>query len=104
MARARAAAFAVKVGRKRPADMASAEHPPSPVSSFAYRLNTVAGVRREICRLYRQARGGSIAVADASRLGNLLFLAARLLEGQELEARVQALEAADQQRKERLRR
>lgn len=83
------------------------KHPPpkppavAPPSPGVYRLNTVGGVRREICRLYREARSGGVAVADASRLGNLLFLAARLLEGAELEARVQALEAADPQRKER---
>lgn len=56
------------------------------------RLNTVGGVRREICRLYREARAGSVAVSDASKLANILYIAGRLLEGQELEQRVHKLE------------
>jgi hypothetical protein len=56
------------------------------------RLNTVAGVRREICRLYREARTGAVAIADASKLANILYIAGRLLEGQELEERVRKLE------------
>ena len=56
------------------------------------RLNTVAGVRREICRLYREARTGSVLVADASKLANILYIAGRLLQGQELEERVRKLE------------
>jgi hypothetical protein len=55
-------------------------------------LDTVGAVRREICRLYKLARLGDVSVGDASKLGNLLFLAARLIEGQELEERVEALE------------
>ena len=58
------------------------------------RLNTVAGVRREICRLYRDAREGVLQVGDASKLANILYIAGRLLEGQELEERVRKLEEA----------
>jgi hypothetical protein len=91
---------APRKNRKPAPERAPEPDPPSP-GGFTYRLNTVAGVRREICRLYREARTGGIAVADASRLGNLLFLAARLLEGQELDARVRALEEIETKRKER---
>lgn len=76
-------------GRKAPPAAAGASTPAPP---FVGRLNTVSGIRREICRLYREARTGKLAAADASRLGNLLFLAGRLVQGQELEARVAALE------------
>jgi len=61
------------------------------------RLDSVAGVRREICRLYRDARQGALDVADASKLANILYIAGRLLERQELEARVQKLEEAPQE-------
>lgn len=57
------------------------------------RLNTVGRVRRELIRLYKEARNGELDVNDASKLANILFLAARLLEGQELEARIAKLEA-----------
>ena len=56
------------------------------------RLNTVSSVRREICRLYREARTGGLPVGDASRLANILAIAARLIESQEIEERVQRLE------------
>lgn len=56
------------------------------------RLDSVRSVRREIARLYREARAKQLDVADASKLGNLLFLVGRLIEGQELEARISALE------------
>jgi hypothetical protein len=62
-------------------------------AKYVGRLNTIEGVRRELARLYIEARRGELRVGEASKLGNLLFLIGRLLEGIELETRVQALEA-----------
>lgn len=43
-------------------------------------LRTVEEVQTEMARLYRQAKVGEIAIADASRLGNLLAVLGRSLE------------------------
>ena len=59
------------------------------------KLVTIADVRHELARLYRQAKGGSIDIADSSRLGNLLSILGRLIEGSEIERRLRALEEGD---------
>jgi len=56
-------------------------------------LKTAENVRAELARLYREARTGDIEVSDASRLGNLLHILARLIETGDLEKRLEALEA-----------
>jgi hypothetical protein len=66
---------------------------PSPRVKYIGRLNTVEGIRREICRLYCESRRGELDVGAASKLANILFIAGRLLEGAELEARLRTLEA-----------
>jgi hypothetical protein len=42
--------------------------------------------------LYQEAREHRVDALDASRLGNLLAIGARLIESQELERRIEALE------------
>ena len=59
------------------------------------RLDSLDKVRREAARLYNQARRGEISASDASKLGNLLALIGRLIEGGELERRLAALEAQE---------
>ena len=61
------------------------------------RLDTIDKVRREAARLYNQARRGEISASDASKLGNLLALIGRLIEGGELERRIAALEAQERE-------
>lgn len=60
--------------------------PPSP------RLDSLAGVRRELARLYREARAGGLGVGEASKLANILQVLGRMIEGAELERRVDELE------------
>jgi phage terminase small subunit len=55
-------------------------------------LETVADVRREAAELYRRACRGEVSAGGASRLAGLLTLSARVIEGAELEARLDALE------------
>ena len=62
------------------------------------KLDTVGRVRREVVRLYRLARRGEMDVVDASKLANVLLIAVRMLEGQEVEARLAALERAEPRR------
>lgn len=60
--------------------------------SHRAKLTSVRDVSAELAKLYREARAGKIETADASRLGNLLAIVARILSDSELEARIEALE------------
>ncbi len=57
------------------------------------RLDTLPRVRRELVRLYADARQGRLDPRDASRLASVLALVGRLIEGGELEARLAELES-----------
>jgi len=56
------------------------------------KLASVGDVRAELARVYRAAKVGSIQIPDASRLANILFILSRIIEGGDLEKRIQALE------------
>lgn len=58
------------------------------------RLNSLAGVRRELCKLYWDAREGQIPTQDASRLAFILSALARIIESGELVRRIERLEEA----------
>ena len=58
------------------------------------RLTTVGQVAAELGRLYRQARRGDVAVADASRLATILAAMRQCLEASEVERRIAEMEAA----------
>jgi hypothetical protein len=55
-------------------------------------LASAEDVRRELARLYRQARAGRLEVGDASRLANVLQILSRSIETSDLETRLTALE------------
>ena len=57
-------------------------------------LTTVGQVAGELGRLYRQARRGDVAVADASQLATILAAMRQCLEASELERRIGEMEAA----------
>lgn len=65
---------------------------PPPLNGRVGRLDSAAGVLREMARIYRAARTGRIPMADASRLTFMLSSMGRLHETVELERRVAALE------------
>jgi hypothetical protein len=56
-------------------------------------LDTMLRVRRELARVYREARAGKLDVADASKLANILQIMGRMIESSDFEARLAALEA-----------
>ena len=56
------------------------------------KLDTVLRVRRELARVYREARVGALDVAEASKLANILQIMGRMIETSEVEARLDALE------------
>ncbi len=74
------------------ADTGADDKPPS---RLRLPLATMDDVRRELARLYREGKSGRRDVADVSRLANVLQILSRVIEGSTLEARVEALEAAE---------
>lgn len=56
------------------------------------KLTSAEDVRRELARLYREARADRVPVADASRLANILQILGRAIETSDLEQRLAALE------------
>lgn len=88
--------MAKRLSTKSNGDAGPAAEPPT----RRLRLDTVAGVRREMVRLYAEARYGQLDTQDASRLGNLLAIVARLIESSDLERRLTDLEAAQEGRSE----
>ena len=64
----------------------------SPPSPWIRRLRDIRGVRRELARVYGDARGGAMSWQDASRAANVLQILVRTLEGSDLEQRIAELE------------
>jgi hypothetical protein len=59
------------------------------------RLNDLEAVRREMARVYREARGGMINSQDASRFVYILGELRKLFEATDLERRIKTLESSD---------
>jgi hypothetical protein len=55
-------------------------------------LTNVRHVRAELARVYRDARTGEIDTRDASRLAFILTALYRVIEGSEIERRLEKLE------------
>jgi hypothetical protein len=67
--------------------------PPTPKLRKRYKLHTIEEVRREMARVYRDARTGAIDAKLGARLAYMLTQIAQLIESGELEKRVRELEA-----------
>jgi hypothetical protein len=63
-----------------------------PAARPRLRLDSLARVRFELTKIYRQARDGERDVSDASKLAHILALIGRILEGSDLEKRIGLLE------------
>ena len=55
-------------------------------------LDTISGVRRELARLYREARAGRIDPSDATRFAYVLLSIVKVAEAAEFDARLRQLE------------
>ena len=66
--------------------------PPPPPLPKVVRLDTLQSVRKELAKVYRDARQKRIDTVAASRLGFLLVSLAKLIEQSEIERRVETLE------------
>lgn len=76
------------------AGQSAAPPPPSP-KRVRVKLNTLADIRMQMATVYRECRSGITEISDGSRLINMLSLLGRTIESQEIEARLEALEARD---------
>jgi hypothetical protein len=59
------------------------------------KLDTVTDARKEMAKLYREARAGKIDVSEASKLAHILMLIGRMIEGSDFERRLEALETRE---------
>jgi hypothetical protein len=56
------------------------------------RLNSLSDVAKEIRKLYRESRAGTLATAEATKLAYLLNMLAGILTASDLEERLAKLE------------
>ncbi len=63
-----------------------------PQGRLRLRLNTIDDVKKELGRLYREARANRVDSQTASRLANMLSILGRLIEGADLEERLARIE------------
>lgn len=66
---------------------------PRPSSRSRLRLGTVRECRRELAKVYAEARNGDIEMSDATRLAYLLTSLANMIRDSEMEDRIAALES-----------
>jgi hypothetical protein len=67
--------------------------PPQKGQRYRCKLDTLQDVRREMAKVYREARSELIDPATASKLVWVLQAVGKVIEGSDLEKRVEALEA-----------
>ena len=56
------------------------------------KLETITDARKEMPKLYREARSGRLDISDVSKLTNIFMLTGMVIESSDLEKRVAALE------------
>lgn len=80
--------------RKEPTENKGVTVIPPPGKKGSIALTKMAHVRTELSAVYREARTGKLDVAAATKLCFMLQVLAKIIEGGELEQRIEALEAA----------
>lgn len=66
--------------------------PGGKAARYRAKLDTLQDVRREMAKVYREARSGLVDVQDATKLTWCLQAIGKVIEGGDLEKRVEALE------------
>lgn len=66
--------------------------PPTKGTRYRAKLDTLQDVKREMAKLYREARSGVIDVQDGTKLVWMLQAVAKVIEGSDLEKRIEILE------------
>ena len=64
-----------------------------PEKRYRCRLNTLSDVKKEMGRLYREARTGVVDVQEATKLVWCLQAIGKVVESSDIERRIQQLEA-----------
>ncbi|MEI6068155.1 MAG: hypothetical protein WCP96_12495 [Methylococcaceae bacterium] len=67
--------------------------PTQKTTRYRCKLNTMADVKSEMAKVYREARSGLVDVQDATKLTWCLQAVAKVIEGSDLEKRIELLEA-----------
>lgn len=68
--------------------------PALPQQKGSIALTKMNHVRSELARVYREARTGKMDTSEATKLTYILQVLAKIIEGGELEQRIEALEEA----------
>ena len=63
---------------------------------YRAKLDTISDIKREMAKLYREARSGVVDVQDATKLTWCLQAVAKVIETSDLEDRVKKLENRDE--------
>ncbi len=63
---------------------------------YRAKLDTIGDIKREMAKLYREARSGVVDVQDATKLTWCLQAVAKVIETSDLEDRVKELENRDE--------
>ncbi|MGZ8237938.1 MAG: hypothetical protein ACXWTY_08720 [Methylobacter sp.] len=66
--------------------------PPQKGTRYRAKLDTMQDVKREMAKVYREARSGLVDVQDATKLTWCLQAVGKVIEGSDLEKRIEALE------------
>lgn len=66
--------------------------PPQKNQRYRCKLDTMQDVRREMAKVYREARSGLVDVQDATKLTWCLQAVGKVIETSDLEKRIEALE------------
>lgn len=59
---------------------------------YRCKLDSMQDIKREMAKLYREARSGSIDIQDATKLTWCLQAVTKVIEGSDLEKRIEILE------------
>ena len=73
--------------------------PPPPRQKGSIALTKMHHIRAELATLYREAKTGKRDIGDATKLTYILREIGRVIEGSDLEARIEALEAAQENKR-----
>ena len=65
---------------------------PPKVARYRAKLDTLQDVKREMSRVYRESRTGLVDVQDGTKLVWMLQAVAKVIEGSDLEKRIEILE------------
>ena len=66
--------------------------PPTKGTRYRAKLDSLGDIKREMAKLYREARSGVLDVQDSTKLVWVLQAVAKVIEGSDLENRIEILE------------